>query len=226
MNVTLIGYGKMGKEVENILLQRGHSIILKINSDEELKNVDSSDNICIDFTTPEVFRKNYKFIADKFAGAVVGTTGWNNIEEDVKNYFKDKNKKLIYGSNFSVGVNIFFNMLEKLSEALSNAGGYYPYILEMHHNEKKDAPSGTAKTAQKIVEEYFGKEIYPASIRAGNVKGMHEAGFESSVDRIILKHEAYSREGFAFGAVLAAEWMQSTDSIHNFRDLVKEKLKL
>jgi 4-hydroxy-tetrahydrodipicolinate reductase len=224
MKIIISGYGKMGKEVESILLEKGYEDISKIDSAEELRSIETSEGICIDFTTPEAFRNNYKTIADKFSGAVVGTTGWNDIENEVVKYFRDKGKGLIWASNFSIGVNIFFDALELISRE-SAQSGYDAYILEMHHKEKKDAPSGTAKTAQRIAEKEFGKEINPVSIRSGNIKGIHEAGFESGADKIILRHEAYSREGFAKGAVQAAEWLSEEMTVMNFRELLRKKLK-
>ncbi|HLT25016.1 MAG TPA: dihydrodipicolinate reductase C-terminal domain-containing protein, partial [Ignavibacteria bacterium] len=179
----------------------------------------------IDFTTPEAFKKNYKAIADKFSGAVVGTTGWNDLKDEVTEYFKSKDKKLVYASNFSIGVNIFFDALERIAELTSQTGDYSPYIVELHHSEKKDAPSGTAKTMETIMEKYFKETITPASVRSGNIKGIHEAGFDSNADRITLIHEAMSREGFALGAVMAAEWLENESGVWDFRDLLNKKMK-
>src|SRR5690606_4991994 len=111
--------------------------------------------ICIDFTTPEAFNNNYKAIADKYSGAVIGTTGWNDIKDEVTGDFNEKGKKLVYASNFSIGVNIFIDALERISELTSQTGDDSPYTAELHHSEKKDAPSGTAKTMETIMEKYF-----------------------------------------------------------------------
>lgn len=225
MDVYIIGYGKMGKEVEKILTSRNHTIAGKIDEQDDISSIENNDRICIDFSTPEAFKKNYKLIADKFSGAVIGTTGWNDIKDEVTLYFKEKGKKLVYASNFSVGVNIFFDALERISELTSQAGGYSPYIVELHHSEKKDAPSGTARTMEEIIKEYYKEDVTPASVRSGNIKGIHEAGFDSNADRITLIHEAMSREGFALGAVMAAEWLEEETGIWDFRDLLNKKMK-
>jgi len=224
MKITLIGYGKMGKEIEKVLLKRGHEVAGIIEKEVYLKEFKKADNLCIDFTTPDAFRNNYELIAEKFKGTIVGTTGWNNISEKVINTFKNKNKPLVYASNFSVGVNVFFDLVDRSSELLAKLKNYDPYIIEMHHKEKKDSPSGTAVTTKQIINNYFGSDIPVASIRCGSIKGIHEAGFESQTDKISIKHEAYSREGFALGAVLAAEWLEVTPGIYNFRDLLKKMI--
>lgn len=226
MDIYIIGYGKMGKEVEKIITSRNHSIAGKLDIGDDISSTDARNAFCIDFTTPDAFKKNYKTIADKFKGAVVGTTGWNDIRDDVIGYFKEKGKSLVYASNFSVGVNIFFDAMDRISSLTSQAGGYNPYIVELHHSEKKDAPSGTAKTMESILEEYYKEKINTASVRSGNIKGIHEAGFDSNADRITLRHEALSRGGFALGAVMAAEWLSEEPGIWDFRELLNKKLKL
>ena len=224
MKITIIGYGKMGKEIEKVLLKRGHEIAGIIDNEDQLKELKNSDNFCIDFTAPDALKNNYEMIADKFNGAIVGTTGWNDISEKVINTFKSKSKPFVYASNFSVGVNVFFDLVERGSELLSKLKDYDPYILEMHHKEKKDSPSGTAVTTKEIINKFYNNDISIASIRSGNIKGIHEAGFESQIDKISIKHEAYSREGFALGAVLAAEWLEASPGIYNFRELLKKMI--
>lgn len=226
MKISLIGYGKMGREIENILLEKG-LIIEKIYDENHPVTPDfQTDSVCIDFTSPGAFKNNYKLIADTFSGAVVGTTGWNEIKNEVINYFNEKNKTLIYGSNFSVGVNVFFQLVNKASKIFSNFPDYNIGISEVHHIEKKDAPSGTAKSAAEIIKENTGKEIEISSERFGDVKGIHEIDFISDVDKISLRHEAFSRQGFALGAVLAAEWLQEVKGIWDFKDLFKEKYNI
>jgi len=224
MKITLIGYGKMGAEVGRIMLQRGHSICNVITRQEQLKSMKPEKAFCIDFTTPDAFRKNYKLIADKFDGAVVGTTGWYDILPQVKKYFASKKKKLIYGTNFSVGVNILFEVTGIASKLLGKFD-YNPYIIELHHKEKKDAPSGTAVTLKNIISENFNTDIPVSSVRRGFIKGIHDIGFESEVDKINIRHEAYSRQGFALGAVLAAEWIGKTKGAVDFKELFKQKIK-
>jgi len=224
MKITLNGYGKMGKEIEKILLQREHTVEAICDNTKQLIKIPTGDSVCIDFTTPDAFINNYKLIADKFSGVVVGTTGWYKSLPEVKKYFESKNKKLVYGTNFSVGVNILFEIADFASSLLSKFN-YAPYIIELHHKEKKDSPSGTAGTLKKIINKNTGKDISVSSVRSGFIKGIHDIGFESNVDKINIRHEAYSREGLALGAVLAAEWLDKINGIIDFKDLFKQNLK-
>lgn len=223
MKLILNGHGKMGKEIERVLVSRNHSVEFIFHSTGQLSSCQESNSVCIDFTTPDAFLKNYKLIADKFSGAVVGTTGWYENFEEVKNYFLSRNKKLVYGTNFSVGVNILFLLTDYASKLFSEFG-YDPYIIEFHHKEKKDAPSGTAETLKKILAENIRTEFPVTSVRSGFIKGIHDIGFESNVDKINLRHEAYSREGFALGAVMAAEWIEDVNGAMEFKELFKLKL--
>jgi len=214
----------MGKEIEKIIKQRGHTISNIFDSTEELKSFFPDNSVCIDFTEPSAFLENYKLIANKFPGTVVGTTGWYKSLPEVKKYFESKNKNLIYGTNFSVGVNILFGIIDYASSLFSKFD-YNPYIIELHHKEKKDAPSGTAETLKNIINENIKTDVPVSSVRSGFIKGIHDIGFESSVDKINIRHEAYSREGFALGAVLAAEWLEESPGIIEFKDLFKQKMK-
>lgn len=225
MDIVISGYGKMGKEVEAVVKSRGGKCIAVFSDTEALKGKTYEGNVCVDFTTPEAFKNNYKYVCDNFKAAVVGTTGWLDIKDDVIDYFKAKNKTLIYATNFSIGVNIFFKITELSSKLINGLAHYDPYILEMHHKQKLDAPSGTAKSLEKIVEDSFNKRIQAQSVRSGYIKGIHEVGFESEVDRITLNHEAYSRRGFAEGAVTAAEWAEDIKGVYEFKDLLEEKFK-
>ncbi|MFA7361579.1 MAG: 4-hydroxy-tetrahydrodipicolinate reductase [Candidatus Kapaibacterium sp.] len=225
MNIVISGYGKMGQEIESVVKSRGGKCIAVLTKSESLRKTILQDSICIDFTTPEAFRKNYKHICNNFKAAVVGTTGWNDIKDEVIGYFKDKNKTLIYATNFSIGVNIFFKITELSSKIISTLTNYDAYIVEMHHKQKIDAPSGTAKTLEKILEDNLSKKAEIHSIRSGYIKGIHEVGYESEVDRITLKHEAYTRKGFAEGAVTAAEWTDDISGVYEFKELLENKFK-
>ena len=161
-------------------------------------------SICIDFTTPDAFRANYKFIAENFAAAVVGTTGWYDISGEIFGYFEKCNTPLIWGSNFSVGVNVLSAAVDLVSKLLAKNGGYAPYIVEKHHCHKLDAPSGTAKTLAADIDRNMGLKTDVASVRVGELAGTHTVGFEGSCDRLTLEHEAFTRQGFAEGAVMAA----------------------
>jgi 4-hydroxy-tetrahydrodipicolinate reductase len=223
MDITIIGYGKMGREIEKIAHDRHHQICAKIDDSQSLQQLPDKQNIAIDFTQPEAFRTNYKTLAAKFKTVIVGTTGWDDIQSEVIAYFKSKNTTLIFSSNFSIGVNIFFKSIAHAAKLLAKFN-YDPYIIEMHHNQKKDAPSGTAKIIEKILANEFTNEIKAVSVRSGQIKGIHEVGFESEVDKIIIKHEAYTRFGFARGAIQAAEWSQNITGIWDFKDLLAKHL--
>ncbi len=223
MNIVISGYGKMGREIFSILEKRED---IRVFTTEDIVKFDTSiskDSICIDFTTPEAFRNNYRFIADNFKAAVIGTTGWNEIKTEVLEYFGSRERSMIYASNFSVGVNIFFEISRVAGALLTSLGEYDSYITEFHHKFKLDSPSGTASTLRGIVEKESGKEVPVQSIRCGYIPGIHNLGFESSEERILLSHEAFSRKGFATGAVTAALWASQINGVHDFRDLLKDK---
>ena len=194
----------MGKMVEGVLASRN---IECAGKSEGIQSADTSvtkDCICIDFTVPDAFRANYKFIAENFRAAVVGTTGWYDIADEVFAYFEKCGTPLIWASNFSVGVNVFSAAVDLVSKLLAKSGGYAPYIVEKHHCHKLDAPSGTAKTLARDIDLNMGVKTDVASVRVGELAGIHTVGFEGGCDRITLEHEAFSRQGFAEGAVLAA----------------------
>lgn len=222
MKAVISGYGKMGRAVEMILAEKG---IACAGRSEDIASFDAdaaSSAICIDFTTPQAFRNNFRVIAERFKGAVVGTTGWMDISAEVFGAFREAGKPLVYASNFSIGVNVMFKAAELLSHVLGDSGDYEPYIIEMHHKHKLDAPSGTAKTLAAIVGQGIGADVPVESVRCGEIAGIHELGFEGPADRIVLRHEAFSREGFARGAVQAALLCDNLPAgIYEFKDLLK-----
>jgi 4-hydroxy-tetrahydrodipicolinate reductase len=223
MKIIISGYGRMGREIESVLLERGHTCI---ECSEDITSVDpqkAADAVCIDFTNAQAFSANYKFIADNFKAAVVGTTGWNDIRGEVISYFESKGKPMMFASNFSIGVNIMFKLSEMCSKMVAGMADYDPYLIEMHHKFKLDAPSGTAKTLASIVSKNTGKSIEVQSVRSGFIPGIHELGFESQVDRIKITHEAFSRRGFAEGSVVAAEWTSDIKGVCEFREILEEK---
>jgi len=224
IKIVISGYGKMGKEIFSLLQGRDD---VSVRTTEDICSVDTqttSESVCIDFTTPEAFRNNYRFIADNFKAAVVGTTGWNEIREEVTAYFKKRGKTLIYASNFSIGVNVFFEIAGISSALLSALGDYDSYITEFHHKFKLDSPSGTAVTLKEIVENKTGKATSLESVRCGYIPGIHNLGFESADDRLLLSHEAFSRKGFANGAVNAAFWALEKEGVFDFRTIIRERL--
>jgi 4-hydroxy-tetrahydrodipicolinate reductase len=225
MNIILSGYGKMGKEIFSLLKEREDVTLFTTEDVCKFDKAIASESVCIDFTTPEAFRNNYRFIADHFRSAVIGTTGWGDIKQEVTDYFREKGKTMIYASNFSIGVNIFFEITRIASAMLASTGNYDPYITELHHKFKLDSPSGTAATIRDIVESETGEKCSIQSVRCGHIPGIHNLGFESEDDRIVMTHEAFSRRGFAAGAIQAAYWSKEQEGVYDFRDLLKEKIK-
>ena len=222
MNTKLYisGYGKMGRMIESIILSRGLEYAGWTEAVTETDPALAKECVCIDFTTPDAFRANYRFLAENFKAVVVGTTGWYDIKDEVFAYFEKCGTTLVWASNFSIGVNVFFAMAEHVSAILKETGGYSPYILEMHHCHKLDAPSGTARSIGDIVDANLGGKTDIQSVRCGEIPGIHTLGFEGLNDRITLTHEAFSREGFAAGAVEAAVRAEGLTGVHEFKELI------
>ncbi|MDR1226987.1 MAG: 4-hydroxy-tetrahydrodipicolinate reductase [Prevotellaceae bacterium] len=237
MNIALIGYGKMGKEVEAIALERGHAIALTIDvnnqADLNAANLAKAD-VAIEFTTPGAAVQNMMTCFEAQMPIVCGTTGWLAHMEQVKQSCAKNNGGLFYASNYSVGVNVFFKVSQYLAKLMSVVEGYSTSIEEIHHTAKKDAPSGTAITiAEGIMKEIssFKKWINQASgsqeelpivsVRQDPMPGTHAVTYSSDVDIITIAHEAKSRKGFALGAVLAAEFMCGKTGCYGMDDLLK-----
>ena len=219
IKVVISGYGRMGHMVEAALEARG---IVVAGASEDITSFDkaiSKECVCIDFTTPDAFRANYKTLAENFKAVVVGTTGWNDIKDEVIGCFEAQGTPMIYSSNFSVGVNVLSAAVGLVSKYLGKAGGYAPYIVEKHHIHKLDAPSGTAKSLAEVVEEGMSLKPDVASVRVGEIAGIHTVGFEGENDRITITHEAFSRKGFAEGAVVAALMTEGLAGVHEFKEL-------
>lgn len=219
MKVVISGYGKMGHMIEGVLLHKGIELAAASEDVCSLDPAICKECVCIDFTTPDAFRANYKFIAANFKAAVIGTTGWDDILGQVIGEFYMTGTPMIYSSNFSIGVNAVFGAIERLSEILKGYG-YVPHIEETHHAAKLDAPSGTAKTMAAIVADKLGTKPDITSIREGEVPGTHVLKLKSNCDKIKISHEAFSREGFAEGAVLAARMTEGLKGVHTFKELL------
>jgi len=239
MKIALIGYGKMGKEIERIALERGHQIVLKIdvNNPNELTvdNLKKAD-VAIEFTIPSSAIENYKLCFDAGIPVVSGTTGWLEKKGEADDYCRSKNGTFFYASNFSVGVNIFFAINERLAQLMAGRNDYNVEIKEIHHTQKLDSPSGTAITlAEEIIQNMPAKtkwinektnkndEVGIISERTGQVPGYHAVKYESSVDTIEIIHNAKGRAGFALGAVLAAEFSFGKKGILGMNDLLNLK---
>ena len=222
MKLFISGYGKMGRMIEKIILDRGLEYAGWSEAVTETDPALAKECVCIDFTTPDAFRVNYKFLAENFKAVVVGTTGWADIRNEVVDYFEKCGTPMIWATNFSVGVNVFFAVTDYVSKMLANFGGYSPYMVEMHHCHKLDAPSGTAKSLADIVDGNMGGHTDIQSVRCGEIPGIHTIGYEGANDRITMTHEAFSREGFAVGAVEAALRTEGLEGVHEFKELFFE----
>ncbi len=219
VKVVISGYGKMGHIIESVVKERG---IAYGGWSEDIASFDKAiakESVCVDFTTPDAFRSNYRSIADSFKAAVVGTTGWYDIREEVSDYFRGRGTALIWGSNFSVGVNVLSAAVELVAKYFAKSGGYTPYIIEKHHCHKLDAPSGTAITLAADVSRYIPGEVQISSVRAGEIPGIHTVSFEGTNDRLTLEHEAFSRRALAEGAVTAAAMTEGLTGVHEFKEL-------
>ncbi len=219
MKIIISGYGRMGHMVEEVLLGRGITPECATEDVCAVPLQTARECVCIDFTTPEAFRANYPVLARNFKAVVVGTTGWYDIKEQVFNAFREAGTPLVWASNFSIGVNAFFAAVERACTVLKGHG-YTPRVDEIHHIHKLDAPSGTAKSIGAIISDTLGVTPEIGAKRIGEVPGIHTATFTSGVDSLTFTHEAFSRKGFAEGAVAAALLTEGLTGIHEFKDLI------
>lgn len=230
MNIALFGYGKMGKMIEQVALAKGHTIVAKV--DVDTTDIDfSSMDVAIDFSMPNAAFKNITNCFEHNVPIISGTTGWLENYENAVALCKEKRGAFIYTSNFSLGVNIFFELNAYLSKMMKNLNQYQVSMEEIHHTQKLDAPSGTAITlAEGIIEntnytdwrldEANEGEISITSKRIGKVPGTHTVTYDNSVDSIEIKHTAHNREGFAQGAVIAAEWIVGKTGVFKMKDVL------
>jgi len=227
VRVALVGHGKMGHEVEAVLRERGHEAIVA----ERNAAFPAGCVVGIDFTRSDAVPANVERAMKAGARYVVGTTGWGDRLEDVRKTVTRSGGGLVHAANFSVGVNLFYKIVRDAAAILSRFPEYDPFILERHHRQKKDAPSGTAKVLAGIVSSAGGQRPKPVSelegalpedsfhisaVRAGGIVGDHTVGFDSGGDEILLEHRARTRRGFGLGAVLAAEWIATRTGFHSF----------
>lgn len=210
----------MGRMIEKIILDRGLEYAGWTEAVTETDPESAKECVCIDFTTPAAIRENYKFLAENFKAVVIGTTGWSDIKDEVIAYFEKCGTPMIWATNFSIGVNVFFAVTDHISRILGETGGYSPYMVEMHHCHKLDAPSGTARSLADIIDANMDVKTEIQSVRCGEIPGIHTIGFEGLNDRITLSHEAFSRAGFAAGAVEAALRTEGMEGVKEFRDVI------
>ncbi len=235
MNIALIGYGKMGKEIEAAALKRGHTIVLKINT-ENSSSISESDlkkaDVGIEFSTPHTVLANIKKSLNAQLPIVVGTTGWYEHFEEIKSLCAKKDGSLFHATNFSLGVNLFFKVNTYLAELMNKYEGYDVSMEEIHHIHKLDKPSGTAITlANQIIEKIERKSkwsidaknadtLFIRDIREGEVPGTHIIKYHSEIDDIEIMHKAHNRKGFALGAVIAAEFLHNKKGIYTMSDII------
>lgn len=230
MKIALLGYGKMGKEIEKIALERGHEIVLKKTEFNDFTGLENAD-VAIDFSIPAVAPENINTCFNTNIPVVSGTTGWLEHYNDMVALCNQKNGAFLYGSNFSVGVNLFFELNAYLAKLMANIKEYNVSMEEIHHTQKLDAPSGTAiSLAEGIInqtnyekwtmEPANENEIFIEAKRIAEVPGTHSVFYKSTVDEIEIKHTAFSRQGFALGAVVAAEWIVGKKGIFTMKDVL------
>lgn len=225
MNLLILGRGKTGSLVAEVARERKHHVsVVGAADNRERQALEASRlaevNVVIDFTTPQAVLENIRACVRAKTNIVVGTTGWYEELPAVRELVKQSGVGLVYAANFSVGVNLFFEVARASASALRHH--YHAQIFERHHAHKKDAPSGTAVALQSIIRDASGEELEIISFREGDVVGMHEVVYESPNDTIYLCHDASSRRGFADGAVRAAEWLSGKKGLFDFRDIWKE----
>ena len=235
MKIALIGYGKMGKIIEQVAIARGHEIVSKIdvdNQDDFNSPAFKSADIAIEFTAPAVAIQNYRRSFASGVSVVSGTTGWTDKIEGVKSICNEKGLAFFWSSNFSLGVNVFFAINKYLAKIMNQFPNYNVEMTEIHHTQKLDAPSGTAitlakdilenidrKSAWELNDESTNDKLAIYAIREGQVPGIHTIKYESNIDSISITHDAKSREGFALGAVLAAEFTRGKKGFFGMQDL-------
>lgn len=241
MKLALVGFGKMGRELQTLISESGKHEVVSISYENAKGPLDKPGikkaDVVVDFSSPEVVMETVKEVSALGKNMVVGTTGWYDKLEDVKKLVKKNKIGLIYAQNFSVGANIFFKVVAYASYLFSKFGDYDVAGLELHHTGKKDSPSGTAKKLAGVIMENFPKkkvletgrldrqiakdELHFASVRAGRYFGYHEIMFDSSADEVKLSHNAHGRRGFAEGALLAAEFIKGKKGFYSFDEVFK-----
>lgn len=231
MKIALVGYGKMGKIIDEIATQRGHEIVAKLSETPTTETLNGAD-VAIEFSMPEVAFSNIKTCLENKIPVVCGTTGWLDQKEEVEQLAINQESAFLYGSNFSLGVNLFFALNQKLAQLMNPFKEYNCQLEEIHHIHKKDAPSGTAiSTAEGIIEnssrfnawkldETEGDQLGIFAIRENEVPGTHSVFYKSEVDEIEIKHTAFNRNGFALGAVIAAEWIVGKKGNFTMKDVL------
>jgi len=231
MKIALIGYGAMGRLVGKLAVDEGHEIARTLDIDDgslsvnELADAVRNAEVVIDFSIAEAVPKDAEACALAGVPLVVGTTGWQAQLVQVKSVVDQNDGALVYGANFSVGVQIFYRIAAMAAELFKNLESYDAFVEEAHHKRKRDAPSGTALHLGKIVADNLGRDVPTSSTRAGYIPGTHRLGFDSTADQITLEHVARSREGFAAGALMAAKWIIGRKGVYEFSEVFDEIIR-
>lgn len=231
MKIALVGYGKMGKIIDEIALKRGHEVVARLKETPTAESLNNPD-VVIEFSLPEAAFENIKACLENKIPVICGTTGWLERKVEIENIAVQNKTAFLYGSNFSLGVNLFFALNEKLADLMKNVDEYSCQLEEIHHIHKLDAPSGTAiSLAEGIIrnsskfdawklEDTQEKQLGIFAIRENEVPGTHSVFYRSEVDEIEIKHTAYNRNGFALGAVVAAEWIKDKKGNFTMKDVL------
>jgi len=230
MKIALVGYGKMGKIIDEIAQNRGHEVVARLKETPTKESLNNAD-VVIEFSNPEAAFENIKVCLENNIPVICGTTGWLDKKPEIEKITLENNSAFLYGSNFSLGVNLFFALNEKLAKLMSNVKEYSCQLEEIHHVHKLDAPSGTAiSIAEGIIEnskyeawkldETKDKELGIFAIRENEVPGTHSVFYKSEVDEIEIKHTAFNRNGFALGAVIASEWIVDKKGVFSMKDVL------
>lgn len=231
MKIALIGHGAMGKLIERLATEKGHEIAVIVDevyagsSASELAGKFKDVNVAVDFTHADAVLRNVEACVLAGVSLVEGTTGWNDQRTEIEKIVREGNGSFVFGANFSIGVNLFYRITDFAADLFAKFPEYEVFVEEQHHSRKKDAPSGTALKLKEIVSRHIAKDFSVSSTRAGNIPGTHRVGFDGVADQVLLEHMARSREGFAVGAILAAEWIVGKKGFHEFTDVMDEILR-
>jgi 4-hydroxy-tetrahydrodipicolinate reductase len=232
MKLALIGFGAMNSMVSALARQDDHEVALVLTSEDTARSVEelserlAGHDVAVDFSTASAVLKNIEACALAQVPLVEGTTGWREDEEAARRTIEAHGGTLVYGANFSIGVNLFYRVISYAAALFRASEVYAPFIEEAHHARKRDAPSGTALRLRDLLLEHFDAlEISVASTRAGHIPGTHRVGFDGAADQILLTHEARSREGFASGALLAARWIKERKGVYEFSEVMDDILR-
>jgi 4-hydroxy-tetrahydrodipicolinate reductase len=231
MKLALIGYGAMGRLVANVASGQGHEVVVTLNSRdcdrsaEDLARSLRSCDVVFDFSVAAAVLRNVTSCVLAGLPLVEGTTGWQGQLDEVKSVVAQNGGALVYGPNFSIGVNLFYRVAAHAATLFAAVEDYAPFIEEAHHARKRDAPSGTALRLRELMAQHLKREIPITSTRAGYIPGTHRVGFDSTADQILLEHVVRSREGFAAGALLAARWIVGRKGVYEFSEVIDEILQ-